>query len=69
MSKSHKTFWFIISALAFVLLLPLIILIGVLIATGIYIQIMKDFLNEEFNQGEEDTGESSDNFEPTAEDY
>lgn len=69
MSKSRKTFWFIISALAFVLLLPLIILIGVLITAGIYIQVMKDFLNEEFNQDEEDTGKSSDNFEPTAEDY
>lgn len=69
MNKNHKIFWSIISGLAFVLLLPLIVLICVLITTGIYIQVMKDFLNEEFNRDEEYTGESSNDFEPITEDY
>lgn len=57
MSKGGKIFWSIISAIAFVLLLPLIVLIGVLITTGIYVQVMKDMINKEFEKDEEDTGE------------
>ena len=54
MSKSRKIFWSIISLIAFILLLPVLIVVGILITSGVYIQVMKDVLNKEFEEDEED---------------
>ena len=55
MSKRYKIFWVIISLILLILLMPIFTLIGLSIIIGVYVQVVKDFINNEFKSDEDDT--------------
>lgn len=58
MSKGCKIFWVVISLILLILLLPVFTVIGLLIIIAVYLQVVKDFLNNEFENDRGDTEES-----------
>ena len=54
MSKRYKIFWVIFSLILLILLLPILTLIGLSIIIGVYVQVVKDFINNEFKSDEDD---------------